>query len=361
MKMKKNIFIVGVLLLVVALAGCAVAKDVIPEENSQLKDEKISFEKVNYEDLDSEMQSTIDAKKTDKGHMLIKDKSSDEYYLIVFAGEKPNGGYGIEITEVISGKDTTNVIVKEIEPAKDMMTIQVITYPMDIIKLKGISNNINVIIDSSDDYVTIGEIIEFEKDGVHILTGDIAEIFKVDKENLEGFYLGETVGVKEVGDNKFELEAYKQNDFTVRHTSMGDIISTVTGKVKEVNGKKLVISTKDGDIEFEAYDELFYEKGMEVTVDYIEIQQGAEKTVLDIYDEASKIELTVKNISRAQNGKMILATEDAKDLKYEVYVLVSTVLNFNHSDLKVDDKIVVYPGEIRESYPAQVDAKMIKK
>lgn len=262
MKMKKNIVIVGVLLLVVALAGCVAAKDVTSGENAQLN--------------------------------------------------------------------------------------------------KGKSDNINVR-KSDDDYVTIGEIIEFEKDGVHVLTGDIAEIFRVHKENLQGFYLGETVGVKEVGDNKFELETYKHNDFTIRHTSMGNIISTVSGKIKEVNHKKLVINTKDGDMEFEAHSELFFEKETEVTVDYIEFKSGAEKIVLDIYDETSKINLTVKNISRAKNGTMVLNTEDDKVIKYEVYVLGKSVLNFNHSDLKANDKIIVYPDVIRESYPAQIDAKMIKK
>ena len=91
--MKKNIFVVGIFVLVIALAGCAVAKDIMPKENVQLKDGQVSFESVKYEDLNSEIKTTIDGKKNDKGHILVKDKESDFYYLVVFAGEKNTGGY----------------------------------------------------------------------------------------------------------------------------------------------------------------------------------------------------------------------------------------------------------------------------
>lgn len=370
--MKKNIIVMGIFLLVVALAGCAVAKDLTPKENVQLNEEKINFERVNYEGLNSEIKATIDGKKMHKGHTVIKDKESDYYYLVVFAGEKNTGGYGIEITEVVNEKGETNVMVKETSPAEGMMTIQVLTYPLDVIKIKGITKNIKITKDSESmgekkaelkNYVTIGKIIEFEKDSVHVLTGDIAEAFNVDKEKAKDFYLGETVAVKEVDNNEFELEVYKKSDFNVRHTNMGEIITTISGKIKEVNGNKFILETKDGDISFEAYNELTLENGREVTVDYIEFQPGnGEKTLLDIYDEVSKINLTVKKIRRAENtGMMIIDTEDKDALKYEVYVLGKSILNFNHSDLKADDKITVYPEAIREIYPAQIDAKMIKR
>lgn len=145
MKLKK-IFIVGVVvLLVVALAGCQISQDVPSKENDMVKEEKIKFERVKYEDLNSEIQTNIDAKKKKNGHMLIKDKLSDYYYLVVFAGERRTGGYTVEITEVINNKDTTDVIVKETVPGKDSVVTCALTYPIDIIKLKGITDDINVI------------------------------------------------------------------------------------------------------------------------------------------------------------------------------------------------------------------------
>ncbi|MCT4620298.1 MAG: hypothetical protein N4A62_13015 [Marinisporobacter sp.] len=218
------------------------------------------------------------------------------------------------------------------------------------------SNQIN------DQYETVGEIIVLEEDTVHVLTGDVAEIFKVDQEKVKDFYLGETVGVKKISDNQFELEKYKINNFDVKHTNMGHMILTVSGKIKEMKDDKFIMSTKDEDMEFETPDEFSLEKGTEITVDYLKFQpESQEKILIDVYDETSKINLTVTHIRRAENGIMVLDTEDEKGLKYEVYVLGRSVLNFNHSDLKEHDEITVYPEVIREIYPTQIDAKMIKK
>ncbi len=212
----------------------------------------------------------------------------------------------------------------------------------------------------NDDYETIGEIIEFTKEGVHVLTGDIAEVFKVDPEKTREFYLGETVGIVKIDDNKFELEKYKVEDFSIRHTNMGELISKVSGKIKEASKDKFTITTKDGDLAFETYEEVLLEKGTEVTVEYLEREEG--NILIDFYNENSKLNLTIKSIGRVENtGEMLLDTEDKNGMKYTVYILGRTVLNFNHSDLKAGDEILVYPEIIRESYPAQVDAKMINR
>ena len=142
--MRKNIFVVGILVMVVALAGCALADGVVPEEKALISDGKVSFESVNYEDLDSELKSTIDEKKMEKGHILVKAEESEYYYLVVFAGEKNTGGYGIEITKVSNQEGKTTVVVEETSPAEGMMTIQVLTYPLDIVKVKGISEDIKL-------------------------------------------------------------------------------------------------------------------------------------------------------------------------------------------------------------------------
>lgn len=216
------------------------------------------------------------------------------------------------------------------------------------------SNQVN------DDYVTIGQIIAFEKEGVHILTGDIAEVFKVDKEDTKDFYLGETVGVVKVDENKYKLEKYKIENFDIRHNTMGEVIFNVFGKVKKVNKEEIIITTEEENLKFELYEEVSLEQGTEVIVEYLKREE--ENILIDIYNENSKINLIVKKISRAENtGIMVLDTEDKDGIKYMVYVLGETVLNFNHTDLKEEDKITVYPEVIRESYPAQIDAKMIKK
>ncbi|MBC8390662.1 MAG: protease complex subunit PrcB family protein [Actinobacteria bacterium] len=61
---------------------------------------------------------------------------SKEIVVGVFLGEKPTGGYNIEITEVLEQNDYIEVLIKIDEPDPDEMVTQAITSPYHIIKLK---------------------------------------------------------------------------------------------------------------------------------------------------------------------------------------------------------------------------------
>ncbi|PAB60302.1 hypothetical protein [Anaeromicrobium sediminis] len=214
------------------------------------------------------------------------------------------------------------------------------------------------ITDEMKEYYTVGEIIEFEENAVHVLTGDIAEVFKVDKHSMTDFYLGETVGVVKLGEDSYKLDRYKIKDFSIRHTNMGQIIETIEGTVKSVDKQFFEINTKDGVMKFNAYKDIYLEIGEKITVEYLEF--GDQKGLVQFYNEDSKIDLVVKGINRLdETGIMKVNTVDSNGNEYKVYVLGSTVLNFNHSDLKVEDKITVYPEVIREIYPAEIDPKKI--
>ena len=53
----------------------------------------------------------------------------------VFMGEKPTGGYGIEITKITEQKNKITVDIKEISPAPDCIVTMVLTSPYKIIKI----------------------------------------------------------------------------------------------------------------------------------------------------------------------------------------------------------------------------------
>lgn len=215
---------------------------------------------------------------------------------------------------------------------------------------------------SIDKYDMVGEIIEFREDSVDILTGDIAQNYKVDKNKLKEFYLGETVGVKRNESGNYDIESFivKDKNYDIRHTSMGLMIESKKGTVNKITDSKLTLQTKEGDMEFNLYSPIEVEKGANIIVDYTTM--GGEMSLIQYYNEASKLELTVKKIERAEKtGVMIIEAEDNENMKYVVSVDSGTVLNFSHSTLKVDDKIVVYADLIKESYPAQVGAKKIEK
>lgn len=210
-------------------------------------------------------------------------------------------------------------------------------------------------------YYLVGNIMEFKDNAVAVISGDLIEDISIDNDVLKKFYLGETVGVKKISDDKFELEHFKNEDFSVRHTTMGQIIQSVSGIAKEYNDTILKVETDEGVLEFETGTEnLMVVIGGKITIEYF-TDDTSQKIFLNYYDESLILDLTVSEITRVDDGMMVIKTVDTEGIEYHVNVLSGTVLNFNHSDLKVNDTVKVYPNVIMESSPAQVDAKKIVK
>jgi len=163
--MKRILSLILISVLIFSLVGCKSDEKFVGEEKLSKSSEidgkeedapqgitvnEIDFERITIGDLDLELQSTINELKMEKGYKLIKDESSEYYYLAVFAGEKPSAGYDVKISRVIDNEGVTDVIVQDIAPDKDMMVAEVLTYPMDIIKLTGVTDNINLNFISKD-------------------------------------------------------------------------------------------------------------------------------------------------------------------------------------------------------------------
>jgi hypothetical protein len=67
---------------------------------------------------------------------------SKEMVIAVFMGEKPTGGYGIEVTSVYEYRDKITVNVKEKEPGPDEIVTQALTYPYHIVTTKSIDKEV---------------------------------------------------------------------------------------------------------------------------------------------------------------------------------------------------------------------------
>lgn len=72
---------------------------------------------------------------------LLKDKMKQDdihnsNYVILNMGEKSTGGYSIGIDKVEETDKNIIITVKEINPAPDSMTMQVITYPYTVVKIR---------------------------------------------------------------------------------------------------------------------------------------------------------------------------------------------------------------------------------
>ena len=60
---------------------------------------------------------------------------SQSILVIVFAGEKPSGGYTIQVKRIIQTDQEVVVYVTETKPARDQLAITQITYPYQIVIL----------------------------------------------------------------------------------------------------------------------------------------------------------------------------------------------------------------------------------
>lgn len=222
----------------------------------------------------------------------------------------------------------------------------------------------NTIVNSQENIESnvVGKIIAFEDNSVHILSGDIPEIFQVPNDNLKDFYLGETVSVQKIDENNYELSAYKNSDFSMRYTTMGDVISNTSGILREANEDSFVINQGDVDMKIESSYKIDAAVGTYVSVDYMSFPSNPEKKLLlDVYNENTCLNLAVKEITRLENGQMVLLAIDDTGREFNVNVLDNTILFFNHSDLKVNDEITVYHDDVVDNSTTIVNGKMIQK
>lgn len=385
--MKKLLSLGIALMLVVSAVGCAgaangsEAKD--PDQGNSML---IQTEKIDQLTLSEENQKILEEKRSTMGHYLFKDNGTT--CLAVFSGEKNTGGYTIEIVEVSLEGEQLSVSTVETEPGPDDMVTQAITYPTDIVKLADIKDiedlDIRVefegFIPSKDDadrtdggyfisstdgittgeVITVGEIAQFDGQHIHIIAGDLIEVYEYDSDQAEEFYLGETVQLIK-GEKTNTLEPFIIKDFSIRHTSMGDMIHAVKGEVTTIDEEHVNIANEDGEIALDIYGEVNVQVGNLVEARYIDRYED-DFSLIAIYRDDARMEMTVRDIVRGDDGAMTIYTSDAGSDNVDYHVSIGgATMELNLSELAVDDTIYVYADKIMESYPAQVIASRIIK
>lgn len=149
-------------------------------------------------------------------------------------------------------------------------------------------------------YSASGRIAKIDDEGFHIQSGENVDIYKVDTEKTNNFFVGEYVRL---------------------HSEEGTLYDVVLD---------------------EEYD---YNFGF----------------TEDLFDEASKLNVKVVEISRDETGMMKIYGLAADNKEYSIIAGADTVTNFAHSTLKADDEISVYPENVSGDIPAVVEAKAIYK
>lgn len=121
--MFKSILIVAVLVLsLMFVAGCG---DPVRADEPE-EPEEIAL----TDELPEEILAWIDVSKEKFGAQTMV--YEEILYTLVTYGEKPTGGFAVEITSIEDKEDKIVVTVDFTEPGKDDMVTQAITYPYDL-------------------------------------------------------------------------------------------------------------------------------------------------------------------------------------------------------------------------------------
>jgi len=215
---------------------------------------------------------------------------------------------------------------------------------------------------TSLDYDVIGDIIQINGNEVHILSGDLAEIFNVDKEMLQTVYLGQKVKLFSK-DGTLVIEPYIIEDFSIRHTSMGQTINEFNGTVTSIDSKDnenlITINSDDQEMIVNYYGDNLPKIGTFYEFESVSFVPG-EQILSNFYNPESIITVTVTDLNRADNGELMFLGTDEDGGQYHIGTSSSTV-NFNLSELSVGDVLNVYADAVMESYPMQVQTTKIIK
>lgn len=160
----------------------------------------VEYKEVNISELsvDDQLYAWVEKNKSNSGifHKNINGKN----YILICAGEKPTGGYSVDIlsaTLVNPGK--VYIEAKINEPDPDMMVIQILTYPCKLI-----------VIESDDEISVDGNIIsssDFKPEGIKFETVDPSNVTS-DRELsawVNEFYKKEGIHFKQVDDYVYVL------------------------------------------------------------------------------------------------------------------------------------------------------------
>ncbi|MDW7739703.1 MAG: protease complex subunit PrcB family protein [Bacillota bacterium] len=86
------------------------------------------------DELPAEVQAWIDSRIEQFGAQTFRHEGI--LYLLVTYGEKPTGGFEVEITDISEEEDKLVVTANFVEPGEEDVVIQALTYPYDLAMLE---------------------------------------------------------------------------------------------------------------------------------------------------------------------------------------------------------------------------------
>ena len=338
----------------------------------------VSFTEVEYKNLPEVLKDQVDDHKSSKGYRAYEYK--DYIYLMATMGEKPTGGYDIDIEKLSkklsSGKYTVTAAVYFDEPASGDVVSQANTFPVSVVKFKSFDNLENIVFvdednDELDDDVEIEELDEVEDATIEgeiynlisstrkitveksngtkvtytIPTDAEIEVNGEDDAKFSDLEEGMIVELTIVDDEVTEIDAEDAEDEVEEVNGTINAINTSkeTIDVKQSNGRVVTLTIPDdaeitvNDKEDEDFSDL--EKGMKVEVELV----NDEVTEVIAEDTIVKVTGEVVGLSSIDGDKIILSV-DGRTKSYTVASTVDIVsggVDKNFEDLKMSDDLIL--------------------
>ncbi len=138
--MKRNIILM--VLLIFLLTGCGSGTTEDQSMGEEKESTNLSFKTIKVENAPDRVQQWISKNRSEKTKKVFNVDGMT--YAIILLGEKPTGGFNVEIEQIqrvktnSSQSDGLNTVsYKVTEPEKGSVTIQTLTYPVTIAKMEG--------------------------------------------------------------------------------------------------------------------------------------------------------------------------------------------------------------------------------
>jgi hypothetical protein len=155
------IFLVALIALILILPGCGPGETPegetpetgnpetkIPEVETPDEEEPLEYEIVgDLNLLPEKVRRAVEELKAERGYFVFSEpefNTGDDVFLLISSGEKATGGYRVVLDTLNASKSNLKVNVEETEPKERNAVIQVLTYPLLVIKLNGTPENYTV-------------------------------------------------------------------------------------------------------------------------------------------------------------------------------------------------------------------------
>lgn len=137
------------------------------------QEKEITYEVVSFESLSDPLKNKVEYLKDQPGYEILEAESG-QVYLFIGAGMQPTGGYGLEVTSLMSKDNRLTAEIEFIKPDPDDIVTQALTYPYIIIEL-----------DQMYDDVLVESEINFSTYVYEIMEGSGTYVGQIDSTSIE--------------------------------------------------------------------------------------------------------------------------------------------------------------------------------